>query len=150
MEDSKAEGRQAMKVSLACAVQAKNATVSRRGMSAHALVFGRQAYLPELLDEEVWQAASMGQSLSTEGEIARQAEMRAAAKVALLREKNPCQKLKRALRRAPAGGPARSYYPGEMIRQGQIPKVLRQLERPMSARRSLEPQARRLGGFGQS
>ena len=114
VEDSKAEGRQAMKVSLACAVQAKNATVSRRGMSAHALVFGRQAYLPELLDEEVWQAASMGQSLSTEGEITRQAEMRAAAKVALLRG-DIHAKLKRALRRASAGGPARSYYPGEMI-----------------------------------
>ena len=113
VEAEKAEGRQAMKVALACALQAKNSTISRRGHSAHQLVFGRQAYLPELLDEEVWQAASMGQALSLEGEVARQSEMRAAAKVALLHG-DVHEKLKTALRRAP-GGQARDFTPGELV-----------------------------------
>ena len=113
VEAEKAEGRQAMKVALACALQAKNSTISRRGHSAHQLVFGRQAYLPELLDEEVWQAASMGQALSLEGEVARQSEMRAAAKVALLHG-DIHEKLKAALRRAP-GGQSRDFAPGELV-----------------------------------
>ena len=113
VQAEKAEGRQAMKIALACALQAKNATVSRRGHSAHQLVFGRQAYLPELLDEEVWQAAGMGQALSLEGEVARQSEMRAAAKIALLHGEVH-EKLKAALRRAP-GGQNRAFSPGEMV-----------------------------------
>ncbi|CAE7864387.1 TY1B-PL [Symbiodinium microadriaticum] len=113
VQAEKAEGRQAMKISLACALQAKNATVSRRGHSAHQLVFGRQAYLPELLDEEVWQAAGLEQALSLEGEVARQSEMRAAAKIALLHGEVH-EKLKAALRRAP-GGQNRAFSPGEMV-----------------------------------
>ena len=108
-----AEGRKAMKVALACALQAKNATVSRRGHSAHQLVFGRQCYMPELLDEETWGAAAVGQALSLEGEVARQSELRAAAKMALLRS-DIHEKLKAALRRAP-GGQVREFAPGEMV-----------------------------------
>ncbi|CAE7449079.1 TY1B-PR1 [Symbiodinium sp. CCMP2592] len=113
VEADKAEGRAAMKAALACALQAKNSTVSRRGHSAHQLVFGRQAYLPELLDEEVWSAAGLGQALSVEGEVARMAEMRAAARVALLHG-DVHEKLKAALRRAP-GGQSREFAPGEMV-----------------------------------
>ena len=113
VEAEKAEGRRSMKAALACALQAKNSTVSRRGHSAHQLVFGRQAYLPELLDEEIWAAAGMGQALSVEGEVARMAEMRAAAKVALLHG-DIHEKLKTALRRAP-GGQTREFAPGEMV-----------------------------------
>ena len=102
-----------MKVALACALQAKNATVSRRGHSARQLVFGRQCYMPELLDEETWGAAAIGQALSLEGEVARQAELRAAAKMALLRS-DIHEKLKVALRRAP-GGQVREFAPGEMV-----------------------------------
>ena len=113
IEAEKAEGRKAIKLALACALQAKNATISRRGHSSHQLVFGRQAYLPELLDEEVWAAAGLGQALSLEGEVARMAEMRAAAKVALLHG-DIHEKLKSALRRAP-GGQSRDFAPGEMV-----------------------------------
>ena len=113
IEGEQVVGRHGMKIALAVALQAKNATVSRRGHSAHQLVFGRQAYFPELLDEEIWQSASAGFALSIEGEVARQTEMRAAAKIALLRG-DIHEKLRAALRRAP-GGEVRQFYPGEMI-----------------------------------
>ena len=59
IEEMQVVGRQAMKSALTCAVQAKNATISRQGHSAHFLVFGRQAFFPELLDEEIWGSASL-------------------------------------------------------------------------------------------
>ena len=85
IEEMQVAGRQAMKSALSCAIQAKNASISRQGHSAHFLVFGRQAFFPELLDEEVWGSASLGHALSVESEVAGLSEQRAAAKVALLR-----------------------------------------------------------------
>ncbi|CAE7228738.1 RE1, partial [Symbiodinium sp. CCMP2456] len=113
IEDMQVVGRKAMKTSLSCSLQAKNATVSRKGHSAYHLVFGRQAFFPELLDEETWHSASMGFALSVEGEVSRQAEMRAAARVALMRG-DIHERLKKALRRAP-GATDRSFAPGELI-----------------------------------
>ena len=113
IEEMQVVGRQAMKSALSCAIQAKNATISRQGHSAHFLVFGRQAFFPELLDEEIWGSASLGHALSVEGEVARLSEQRAAAKVALLRG-DVQEKLRKALRRAP-GGQARAYEPGELV-----------------------------------
>ena len=106
-------GRAQMKASLACALQAKNAVVSRAGHSAHYLVYGRQALFPDLLDDDVFSAASLGHALSIDTEVARLAEMRAAAKVALLRG-DIREKIKRALRRAPAGE-RRAFVPGELV-----------------------------------
>ncbi|CAE7293140.1 unnamed protein product, partial [Symbiodinium sp. KB8] len=77
-------GRAEMKMALSCAAQAKNAVISRSGHSAHMLVFGRQACFPDLLDDDVWTSASLEQALSIDSELARLAEMRSAAKVALL------------------------------------------------------------------
>ncbi|CAE7368424.1 RE2, partial [Symbiodinium sp. KB8] len=106
-------GRVEMKTSLACALQAKNAVISRSGHSAHLLAFGRQACFPDLLDEDIWSSASLGHALSIDSEVARMAEMRSAAKVALLRG-DIREKIKRALRRAPAGE-RRGFAPGELV-----------------------------------
>ncbi|CAE7249975.1 TY1B-ER1, partial [Symbiodinium sp. KB8] len=95
-------GRVEMKTALACAIQGKNSVVSRAGHSAQLLAFGRQACFPDLLEEDVWSSASLGHALSIDSEVARMAEMRSAAKVALLRG-DIREKIKRALRRAPAG-----------------------------------------------
>ena len=56
----KAEDYTTMKQSLAAAVQAKNATVSRRGFSANVLVFGRPANFPDLLDDDVQDRTTLG------------------------------------------------------------------------------------------
>ena len=113
VQEKQVVGRAGMKLALSAACQAKNAVVSRGGHSAHYLVFGRQACYPELLDDDVWSRKSLGFALSTDGEVARSAEMRTAAKIALLRG-DVIEKIKRALRRAPAG-PRREYTPGEMV-----------------------------------
>ena len=114
IEEQRLSVRQAMKSSLACALQAKNMTITRRGYSAQTLVFGREAFLPELLEEEIWSSSTLGQSLAVESEVARQAEMRAAARVALLRG-DVLEKLRKALRRAPSGARTRSFVPGEFV-----------------------------------
>jgi hypothetical protein len=67
IEDLQVKGRSSMKMALSCALIAKNSAISRGGRSSHQLVFGRQCYLPELLDEEIWQATSRGHALSVEG-----------------------------------------------------------------------------------
>ena len=68
---------------------------------------------PDLLDEDTTGNLALRESLSTEGEVARSAEMRAAAKISLLRQ--DCQdKLKRALRRWPRGE-IKEFTPGEMV-----------------------------------
>ncbi|CAE7891118.1 TY1B-ER1, partial [Symbiodinium necroappetens] len=106
-------GRTEMKTALACAVQGKNSVVSRSGHSAQLLAFGRQACFPDLLEEDIWSSASLGHALSIDSEVARMSEMRAAAKVALLRG-DIRDKIKRALRRAPAGE-RRAFVPGELV-----------------------------------
>ena len=113
VDEKQLTGRSQMKLGLSCACQAKNSVISRGGRSAHFLVFGRQAAYPELLDDEVWARKSLGFALSIEGEVARAAELRAASKVALLRG-DVLEKIKRALRRAPAGE-RRNYTPGEIV-----------------------------------
>ncbi|CAE7928562.1 RE1, partial [Symbiodinium sp. KB8] len=113
VDEKQLVGRSQMKLGLSCACQAKNSVISRGGHSAHYLVYGRQAAYPELLDDEVWSRKSLGFALSIEGEVARAAELRASAKVALLRG-DVLEKIKRALRRAPTGE-RRQYMPGELI-----------------------------------
>ncbi|CAJ1419645.1 unnamed protein product [Effrenium voratum] len=109
----KAEDWTVMKQSLAAAVQAKNATVSRRGYSANALVFGRPANFPDLLDDDVQDRTTLGQALNLEGEFSRAMEMRAAARRALLHQ-DVQAKLKKALLRRP-GGEAIPFLPGQRI-----------------------------------
>ena len=109
----KAEDYTTMKQSLAAAVQAKNATVSRRGYSANALVFGRPANFPDLLDDDVQDRTTLGQALNLEGEFSRAMEMRAAARRALLHQ-DVQAKLKKALLRRP-GGEAIPFLPGQRI-----------------------------------
>eukprot|EP00439_Symbiodinium_sp_Y106_P070485 s391_g12.t1 len=113
VEEKQLVGRAQMKIGLACACQAKNSIVSRSGHSAHYLVFGRQACYPELLEDEIWSKKSMGFALSIEGEVARMAELRSAARVGLLKG-DVVDKIKRALKRAPAGD-RREYSPGELV-----------------------------------
>lgn len=107
------QDRNGMKVTLMCAIQAKNQVVTRRGYSANALVFGRQSVLPDLLEDDAISSTALGQALSTDTEVARQAEMRSLAKRALL-HKDAQQKLKNALVRKP-GGQIREFLPGEKI-----------------------------------
>lgn len=90
------QDREGMKTTLMCAIQAKNQIISRHGFSANALVFGRQSNLPDLLDDDPFSATTLGQALSTETEVARQAEMRALAKRALLHQEAQ-RKLKNVL-----------------------------------------------------
>ena len=105
--------REGMKVTLACAVQEKNQVVTRRGYCAHTLVVERQNLLPDLLDHDLVSATTLGQALSTETEVARQAEMRALAKRSLL-DQEAQEKLIGALSRKP-GGQIREFLPGETI-----------------------------------
>ena len=105
--------REGMKTTLMCAVQAKNQLISRRGYSANTLVFGKQSNFPDLLDDDPVTSTTLGQALSTETEVARQAEMRALAKRALL-HKDAQEKLKRALTRKP-GGQIKEFLLGEKI-----------------------------------
>ena len=113
VEEQQLVGRIQMKLGLAAACQAKNSVISRGGHSAHFLLFGRQACFPELLDDDIWTRKSMGFALSTEGEVARACELRTAARISLLRS-DVLEKIKRALRRAPAGE-RRQYTPGELV-----------------------------------
>lgn len=105
--------REGMKKTLACAVQAKNEVITRKGYSANALVFGRQSNFPSLLDDEAHTMTTLGQALSLDTEVARQNEMRAAAKRALLHQEAQ-EKLKKALTRRP-GGQIREFVPGEKV-----------------------------------
>lgn len=101
-----------MKEALACAIQAKNQTITRGGLTPYQMVFGRAPLFPDLLEEDSTGNMALRESLSTEGEV-RSAEMRAAAKISLMRQ--DCQdKLKRALRRWPRGS-MKDFTPGEMV-----------------------------------
>ena len=109
----KAKGREEVKDCLAAAIQGKNQTVSRNGYSPYQMVFGREPTFPDLLDESSTGNLSLRQALSHEGEVQRSAEMRVAAKAALLRQ--DCQeKLRRALRRWPRGE-QQEFSPGEQV-----------------------------------
>ena len=96
-----------------CAIQAKNEVITRKGYSANALVFGRQSNFPSLLDDESHTMTTLGQALSLDTEVARQSEMRAAAKRALLHQEAQ-EKLKKALTRRP-GGQIKEFLPGEKV-----------------------------------
>lgn len=113
IHDHQVVDREGMKKTLACAVQAKNEVITRKGYSANALVFGRQSNFPSLLDDETHTMTTLGQALSLDTEVARQNEMRAAAKRALLHQEAQ-EKLKKALTRRP-GGQIREFVPGEKV-----------------------------------
>ena len=109
----KAKGKSEMKAALAAAIQAKNQTITRGGFTPYQMVFGRAPMFPDLLEEDSTGNLALRESLTTEGEVQRSLEMRAAAKISLLRK--DCQdKLKRALRRWPRGK-IKEFTPGEMI-----------------------------------
>ena len=102
-----------MKDALAAAIQAKNQTITRGGFTPYQMVFGRAPMFPDLLEEDSTGNLALRESLTTQGEVQRSLEMRAAAKISLLRK--DCQdKLKRALRRWPRGK-IKEFTPGEMI-----------------------------------
>ncbi|CAL1135188.1 unnamed protein product [Cladocopium goreaui] len=105
--------RKGMKTTLLCAIQAKNQTVTRRGYSAETLVYGRNSNFPDLLDDDAIDNTTLGQALSLDTQVAKQAEMRAAAKRALLHQ-DAQQKLKQAIQRKP-GNQVREYLPGEKV-----------------------------------
>ena len=102
-----------MKATLLAAIQAKNSTITRRGYSANALVFGKQSNFPDVLDDEAHTSTTLGQALSIDSEVAKQAELRAAAKRALLHT-DAQQKIKKALMRKP-GTETKEYLPGEKV-----------------------------------
>ena len=68
---------------------------------------------PDLLEEDMHGNLALRESLSTEGEVLRTAEMRAAARAALLRQ-DTLDKLKRALKSWPRGE-QKEYSPGETV-----------------------------------
>ena len=108
-----AKGKADMKEALCAAIQGKNQTITRGGSTPYQMVFGRTPMFPDLLDEDTTGNLALRESMTQEGEIQRCAEMRAAAKIALLRQ--DCQdKLKRALRRWPRGK-VKDFAPGEMV-----------------------------------
>ena len=109
----KAKGRSQVKDCLAAAIQAKNMTITRKGYSPYQMVFGRQPMFPDLLDEDTTANMALRDSLGTDGEVHRAAEMRAAAKAVFLRQ-DVRDKLRRALRRWPRGE-ERTFQPGEMV-----------------------------------
>ena len=108
-----AKGRAEMKDTMVAAVQGKNQTITRGGFTPYQMVYGRAPLFPDLLEEDGTGNLALRESLTQEGEVQRCAEMRAAARVALLRQ--DCQdKLKRALRRWPRGQ-VKEFTPGEMV-----------------------------------
>lgn len=87
--------------------------MTRGGHTPYQIVFGRAPLFPNLLDDGATSNLALRESLSTEGEVMRSLEMRAAAKISLMRQ--DCQdKLKRALRRWPRGK-IKEFTPGEMV-----------------------------------
>ena len=109
----KVDSRKGMKMTLHCAVQAKNQLVTRRGYSAETLAFGRQSNFPDLLDDDTQDSSTLAQALCIESQVAKEAEMRAAAKRALL-HREAQKKLKDALRKKP-GNQTREYLPGQKV-----------------------------------
>ena len=63
--------RKGMKMTLACAVQAKNQVVTRRGYSAETLAFGRESNFPDLLDDETLESHTLSQALCIESQVAK-------------------------------------------------------------------------------
>jgi hypothetical protein len=108
-----AQGASQVKDCLAAAIQAKNSTLTKGGYTPYQLAFGRAPLFPDLLEEDVHGNLALRESLSTEGEVLRTAEMRAAARAALLRQ-DTLDKLKRALKSWPRGE-QKEYSPGEMV-----------------------------------
>ncbi len=113
IHEHQVDNRSMMKMTLVCALQAKNQTVTRRGYSAESLVFGRNSKFPDLLDDDSMDTITLGQALGLDGQVAKRAEMRSAAKRALLHQ-DAQQKLKNALQRKPRGVD-RTYLPGEKV-----------------------------------
>ena len=95
------ETRDAAKTALNVCVQAKNSTLTRNGLTPEQAVFGRALRWPGVAgtaDEDELPLASLG----TEGEVWLAAQIRAAARMALL-SRDASDKVRRAvLRRAPA------------------------------------------------
>ena len=100
-----------MKLALAAATMAKNATITRDGYTPNQRVFGVEVRWPSLMAEEV--DPSFAEGVNTDSEVARAHQMRTTARIALIRG-DVREKMKRAILRKPATsqGP---YAPGTRI-----------------------------------
>ena len=105
------EGYRSMKLAIAAAAAAKNATLTRDGFTPNQRVFGSECRWPSLNDEDC--APSFAEAVGTESEVARSHRMRTTARIALLRQ-DVREKMRRAILRKPATsqGP---FSPGTQV-----------------------------------
>ena len=75
------EGYRSMKLAIAAAAAAKNATLTRDGFTPNQRVFGSECRWPSLNDEDC--APSFAEAVGTESEVARSHRMRTTARIAL-------------------------------------------------------------------
>ena len=69
-----------------CSYPSEKNILTKGGYTPYQLAFGRAPLFPDLLEEDMHGNLALRESLSTEGEVLRTAEMRAAARAALLRQ----------------------------------------------------------------
>ena len=93
------EGYKGLQEALAAACAAKNSTITRDGYTPNQRVFGVECRWPSLTDESV--APSFAEGLSIDSEVSRAHNMRATARLALIRE-DVREKVRRAMLRKPA------------------------------------------------
>lgn len=105
------EGYRSMKLAIAAAAAAKNATLTRDGFTPNQRVFGSECRWPSLNDEEC--APSFAEAVGTESEVARSHRMRTTARIALLRQ-DVREKMRRAILRKPATSPG-PFSPGTQV-----------------------------------
>ncbi len=105
------EGYRSMKLAVAAAAAAKNATLTRDGFTPNQRVYGTECRWPSLNDEDC--APSFAEAVSTESEVARSHKMRITARIALLRQ-DVREKMRRTILRKPAvsQGP---FSPGTQV-----------------------------------
>ena len=111
VDEHQVEGYRGMRLALAAATAAKNATISREGFTPDQRVFGKECVWPSLTDED--EKMGFAEGLSTESEVARAHRMRTSARISLLRQ-DVREKLRRAILRKPAAAVV-EYVPGAQI-----------------------------------
>ena len=117
IQEHAAAGKEDMKKTLACAVLAKNSTITRNGYTPDQAVFGHELRFPggNTEDDDEFNLAAH-QALGQDGEVARAAAMRHSAKIALMRL-DVQDKMRRAIVRGPPNKNAAglTYLPGTRI-----------------------------------
>ena len=93
------EGYKGLQEAIAAACAAKNSTITRDGYTPNQRVFGVECRWPSLTDESV--APSFAEGLSIDSEVSRAHNMRATARLALIRQ-DVREKVRRAILRKPA------------------------------------------------